>query len=41
MAAWLTAPVQLEGSREFTCDPLTTEQCEWYMERWHFWYEKD
>ncbi|KAE8451687.1 hypothetical protein EG329_003144 [Mollisiaceae sp. DMI_Dod_QoI] len=41
MAAWLTAPVQLEGSRDFMCDPLTTEQCEWYMERWHFWYIAD
>lgn len=38
--AWLTPPVQLHGSRMFMCDPLTTEECDWYKKRWHFWYEK-
>ncbi|KAJ5752731.1 hypothetical protein N7520_009648 [Penicillium odoratum] len=40
-AAWLTSPVQLTGSREFTCDGFTTEQCEYYVHRWHFWYIAD
>ncbi|KAJ5986303.1 hypothetical protein N7451_010668 [Penicillium sp. IBT 35674x] len=40
-ASWLTSPVQLTGSREFTCDGFTTEQCEYYMHRWHFWYIAD
>jgi hypothetical protein len=40
MAAWLTAPVQLHGSRDFMCDPLTAEECDWYKQRWHFWYAK-
>ncbi|KAI9702715.1 MAG: hypothetical protein M1820_006099 [Bogoriella megaspora] len=39
--AWLTAPLQLTGSREFTCDEFTTEQCDFYMQRWHFWYIAD
>lgn len=37
-AAWLTYPLQLEGSRAFECDELTTEECDYYMHRWHFWY---
>ena len=37
--AWLTYPLELEGSRAFMCDPLTTEECDYYMQRWHFWYE--
>ncbi|KUJ13839.1 uncharacterized protein LY89DRAFT_708955 [Mollisia scopiformis] len=41
MAAWLSQPLQLDGSRDFECDPLTAEQCAWYMERWHFWYIAD
>ncbi|OJI84633.1 hypothetical protein ASPTUDRAFT_40641 [Aspergillus tubingensis CBS 134.48] len=40
-AAWLTPPVELTGSRAFTCDGFTTEQCDYYMERWHFWYIAD
>ncbi|OJJ95982.1 hypothetical protein ASPACDRAFT_126255 [Aspergillus aculeatus ATCC 16872] len=40
-AAWLTSPVQLTGSREFTCDGFTTEQCDYYIQRWHFWYIAD
>ncbi|KAF4442811.1 hypothetical protein F53441_11639 [Fusarium austroafricanum] len=40
-AAWLTPPVQLTGSRAFTCDGFTDEQCAWYMKRWHFWYIAD
>ncbi|KAF7562309.1 hypothetical protein G7046_g1822 [Stylonectria norvegica] len=41
MASWLTSPLQLTGSREFTCDGFTEEQCEYYMQRWHFWYIAD
>ncbi|PYH43009.1 ferric reductase family protein [Aspergillus saccharolyticus JOP 1030-1] len=40
-AAWLTSPVQLTGSRDFTCDGFTTEECDYYMQRWHFWYVAD
>ncbi|KPA35363.1 ferric cupric reductase transmembrane component 7, partial [Fusarium langsethiae] len=40
-AAWLTPPIQLTGSRAFTCDGFTEEQCAWYMKRWHFWYIAD
>ncbi|KAJ5635172.1 uncharacterized protein N7484_008485 [Penicillium longicatenatum] len=40
-ASWLTSPIQLTGSREFTCDGFTTEQCDYYMHRWHFWYIAD
>lgn len=40
-AAWLTHPLQLDGSRTFQCDPLTTEECDYYMQRWHFWYIAD
>ncbi|KAF4972610.1 hypothetical protein FSARC_883 [Fusarium sarcochroum] len=40
-AAWLTPPVQLTGSRAFTCDGFTQEQCAWYMQRWRFWYIAD
>lgn len=40
-AAWLTPPVQLTGSRAFTCDGFTEAQCAWYMHRWHFWYIAD
>ncbi|ETN44396.1 uncharacterized protein HMPREF1541_10576 [Cyphellophora europaea CBS 101466] len=41
MAAWLTSPVQLHGSRAFSCDDFTSEQCQYYRQRWHFWYEAD
>ncbi|KAK0387758.1 hypothetical protein NLU13_4003 [Sarocladium strictum] len=41
MASWLTAPVQLTGSRAFSCDGFTEEQCKYYMHRWHFWYIAD
>ncbi|KFZ03476.1 hypothetical protein V502_10919 [Pseudogymnoascus sp. VKM F-4520 (FW-2644)] len=40
-AAWLTSPIQLTGSRDFTCDGFTPEQCEFYQQRWHFWYIAD
>ncbi|XEV02638.1 hypothetical protein FSHL1_007925 [Fusarium sambucinum] len=40
-AAWLTPPIQLTGSRAFTCDGFTEAQCAWYMKRWHFWYIAD
>ncbi|KAF2672745.1 hypothetical protein BT63DRAFT_135537 [Microthyrium microscopicum] len=39
--AWLTPPVTLTGGRMFVCDPLTPEQCAWYMQRWHYWYIAD
>lgn len=38
--AWLSYPLQLEGSRAFECDLLTDEECEYYKQHWHFWYEK-
>ncbi|RDW59949.1 hypothetical protein BP6252_13036 [Coleophoma cylindrospora] len=41
MADWLTAPLELHSSRAFECDPLTTEQCDYYKEHWHFWYIAD
>ncbi|KAH6641959.1 FAD-binding domain-containing protein [Boeremia exigua] len=41
MASWLTYPLQLTGSRDFTCDGFTEEQCNYYMHRWHFWYIAD
>ncbi|KAL7947788.1 putative ferric-chelate reductase [Trichoderma barbatum] len=42
-AAWLTPPVTLTGSREFTCDSFgfTEEQCDYYQQRWHFWFIAD
>jgi hypothetical protein len=40
-AAWLTYPLTLDSGREFECDPLTTDQCDFYKERWHFWYESN
>ncbi|EHK21979.1 uncharacterized protein TRIVIDRAFT_230771 [Trichoderma virens Gv29-8] len=42
-AAWLTPPVTLTGSREFTCDSFgfTQEQCDYYQQRWHFWFIAD
>lgn len=36
-AAWLTYPLTLTGGREFECGDFTTEQCDYYMQRWHFW----
>ncbi|KZM20994.1 oxidoreductase [Ascochyta rabiei] len=41
MASWLTSPIQLTGSREFTCDGFSEEQCAFYKQRWHFWYIAD
>ncbi|KAK5218922.1 Ferric/cupric reductase transmembrane component 7 [Exophiala xenobiotica] len=38
MASWLTQPVQLHSSRAFSCDGFTSEQCNYYQQRWHFWY---
>ncbi|KAH8122162.1 ferric reductase like transmembrane component-domain-containing protein [Trichoderma asperelloides] len=40
-AAWLSGPIQLHSSRTFECDELTAEQCDWYKQRWHFWYIAD
>ncbi|KAF2641379.1 hypothetical protein P280DRAFT_517583 [Massarina eburnea CBS 473.64] len=39
--AWLTFPLQLDGSREFECGDFTAEQCDFYTQRWHFWYIAD
>ncbi|RYN67303.1 hypothetical protein AA0117_g11645 [Alternaria alternata] len=41
MASWLTYPLQLTGSRDFTCDGFTEQQCSYYMQKWHFWYIAD
>lgn len=38
-AAWLSGPIQLHSSRAFECDELTAGECDWYKQRWHFWYE--
>ncbi|CAI6334207.1 unnamed protein product [Periconia digitata] len=38
--AWL-GMVQLHSSREFSCEEMTPEQCEYYQQRWHFWYIAD
>ncbi|ORY19254.1 ferric reductase like transmembrane component-domain-containing protein [Clohesyomyces aquaticus] len=40
-AAWLTAPLQLHGSRMFECGDFTAEQCDYYKQHWHFWYIAD
>ncbi|KAM0521916.1 hypothetical protein ACHAPE_002480 [Trichoderma viride] len=40
-AAWLSGPIQLHSSRAFECDELTAEECDWYKQRWHFWYIAD
>jgi hypothetical protein len=37
-AAWLTPPVTLTGMRMFECGELTTEECDYYKQRWHFWF---
>jgi hypothetical protein len=37
-AAWLTYPLAFTGMRMFECGDLTTEECDYYKERWHFWY---
>jgi hypothetical protein len=37
-AAWLTPPVTLTGMRMFDCGEFTTEECDYYKQRWHFWY---
>jgi hypothetical protein len=39
MAGWLSAPVQLHSMRMFECDDLNANECEWYKQRWHFWYD--
>ncbi|KAF2866942.1 ferric reductase like transmembrane component-domain-containing protein [Massariosphaeria phaeospora] len=39
--AWLTAPLALHGSRDFECSDFTPEQCDYYKNRWHFWYIAD
>ncbi|KAH7410353.1 ferric reductase NAD binding domain-containing protein [Phaeosphaeria sp. MPI-PUGE-AT-0046c] len=41
MAAWLSAPVELHSMRMFECDELSQEECDWYKQRWHFWYIAD
>jgi hypothetical protein len=40
MAAWLSPPVQLHSMRMFECGDMSVEDCDWYKQRWHFWYEK-
>ncbi|KAL7925673.1 ferric reductase like transmembrane component domain-containing protein [Trichoderma austrokoningii] len=40
-AAWLSGPIQLHSSRAFECDELTAEECDWYKQRWHYWYIAD
>ncbi|KAF2024971.1 hypothetical protein EK21DRAFT_77608 [Setomelanomma holmii] len=40
-SAWLNYPLALTGSRDFTCDGFTAEDCAWYTQRWHFWYIAD
>ena len=37
-AAWLTYPLDFTGMRMFECGEKTLEQCEWYQQRWHFWF---
>ncbi|PVH69992.1 hypothetical protein DL98DRAFT_149286 [Cadophora sp. DSE1049] len=39
--AWLTYPLALTGSRAFDCGDFTEEECDFYMQRWHFWYIAD
>lgn len=36
-AAWLTMPLMFTGSRMFECGDYTKEQCDFYVQRWHFW----
>jgi len=36
---WLTYPLALVGSREFECGDMTVEDCDYYKQHWHFWYE--
>ncbi|CAO2649212.1 Nn.00g065970.m01.CDS01 [Neocucurbitaria sp. VM-36] len=40
-AAWLTSPIALTGMRMFECDEKTPEECDYYKQRWHFWYIAD
>jgi hypothetical protein len=36
-AAWLSYPLALTGMRMFECDDLSEAECDYYMQRWHFW----
>ncbi|PSN59918.1 hypothetical protein BS50DRAFT_656565 [Corynespora cassiicola Philippines] len=39
--SWLTYPLAFTGMRMFECDDLSTKECDWYKQRWHFWYIAD
>ncbi|USW58882.1 Putative ferric reductase, NAD binding domain, ferric reductase transmembrane component-like protein [Septoria linicola] len=41
MEPWLTQPVMLHSSREYSCSLNPTEQCEYQVGYWRFWYELD
>lgn len=41
MAGWLTAPLQLDGMRMFECGDMSPVDCDYYKQRWHFWYIAD
>lgn len=41
MPTWVDLPLELTGSRAFECDDLSAQDCAWYMQFWHFWYEAD
>ena len=38
---WLTYPLMLHSSRAYTCSLNKTEQCEYQVGYWRFWYEAD
>ncbi|KAL6702816.1 hypothetical protein ACN47E_000902 [Coniothyrium glycines] len=40
-AAWLTYSLALTGMRMFECGDFTIEECDYYKQRWHFWYIAD
>ncbi|CAK1363054.1 Ferric/cupric reductase transmembrane component 1 [Cercospora beticola] len=41
MEPWLTQPVMLHSSRAYECSLNLTEQCEYQVGYWRFWYELD
>ncbi|CZS91302.1 related to Fre1p and Fre2p [Rhynchosporium agropyri] len=40
-AAWLTMPLMFTGSRMFECGDMSKADCDFYQQRWHFWYIAD
>ena len=38
---WLTPPVTLHSSREYTCEFNDTATCEWQYDFWRNWYQDD